>query len=55
MANSGNPIPQAENEANTLRFRDDPVPDDSSVDHSGERFADDPTDELAGELVDEEV
>jgi uncharacterized protein (DUF934 family) len=31
MANSGNPIPQAENEANTLRFRDDPVPDEPAV------------------------
>jgi len=31
MAESGNPIPQAENEANTLRFRDDPVPDEPAV------------------------
>ena len=31
MAHSGNPIPQAENEANTLRFRDDPVPDEPAV------------------------
>ena len=31
MAHSGNPIPQAENEANTVRFRDDPVPDEPAV------------------------
>ena len=31
MAHSGNPIPQAANEANTLRFRDDPVPDEPAV------------------------
>ena len=31
MAHSGNPIPQASNEANTLRFRDDPVPDEPAV------------------------
>ena len=31
MAHSGNPIPQAENEAHTLRFRDDPVPDEPAV------------------------
>ena len=31
MAHSGNPIPQAENEAHTLRFRDDAVPDEPAV------------------------
>ena len=31
MAHSGNPIPRATNEANTLRFRDDPVPDEPAV------------------------
>ena len=31
MAHSGNPIPQAGNEANTVRFRDDPVPDEPAV------------------------
>ncbi len=31
MAHSGNPVPQAESEANTLRFRDDPVPDEPAV------------------------
>ena len=31
MAHRGNPIPQAANEANTLRFRDDPVPDEPAV------------------------
>ena len=31
MAHSGNPIPQAANEANTVRFRDDPVPDEPAV------------------------
>ena len=31
MAHSGNPIPQASNEANTLRFRDDPLPDEPAV------------------------
>ena len=31
MADSGNPIPQASSEANTVRFRDDPVPDEPAV------------------------
>jgi uncharacterized protein (DUF934 family) len=31
MADSGNPVPQASNEGNTLRFRDDPVPDEPAV------------------------
>ena len=31
MADSGNPIPEAASEANTLRFRDDPVPDEPAV------------------------
>lgn len=31
MAESGNPIPQAESEANLLRFRDDPVPEEPAV------------------------
>ena len=31
MADSGNPIPQAANEGNTWRFRDDPVPDEPAV------------------------
>lgn len=31
MADSGNPIPQATSEGNTLRFRDDPVPDEPAV------------------------
>ena len=31
MANSGNPIPEATSEANALRFRDDPVPDEPAV------------------------
>jgi uncharacterized protein (DUF934 family) len=31
MADSGNPIPQATSEANGLRFRDDPVPDEPAV------------------------
>ena len=31
MADSGNPIPQAANEGRTLRFRDDPVPDEPAV------------------------
>ena len=31
MADSGNPIPQAETEASTLRFRDDAVPDEPAV------------------------
>jgi uncharacterized protein (DUF934 family) len=31
MADSGNPIPQASTEGNTLRFRDDAVPDEPAV------------------------
>ena len=31
MADSGNPIPEAASEANTLRFRDDPVPGEPAV------------------------
>jgi uncharacterized protein (DUF934 family) len=31
MAESGNPIPQAQSEANAFRFRDDPVPDEPAV------------------------
>ena len=31
MADTGNPIPEAASEANTLRFRDDPVPDEPAV------------------------
>ena len=31
MADSGNPIPQGTSEADTLRFRDDPVPDEPAV------------------------
>jgi len=31
MADSGNPIPQAVNEAEAMRFRDDPVPDEPAV------------------------
>jgi uncharacterized protein (DUF934 family) len=31
MANSGNPHPEAVHEGNTLRFRDDPVPDEPAV------------------------
>jgi uncharacterized protein (DUF934 family) len=31
MADSGNPLPERENEGNTLRFRDDPVPDEPAV------------------------
>jgi uncharacterized protein (DUF934 family) len=31
MAESGNPIPQAASEADSLRFRDDPVPDEPAV------------------------
>lgn len=31
MAESGNPIPAASSEANALRFRDDPVPDEPAV------------------------
>ena len=31
MADSGNPIPQAASEGNTVRFRDDPVPDEPAV------------------------
>ena len=31
MADSGNPIPQASSEGNTLRFRNDPVPDEPAV------------------------
>ena len=31
MADSGNPIPQASNEGNTLRFRNDAVPDEPAV------------------------
>ena len=40
MAHSGNPIPQAANEANALRFRDDPVPDEPAV--SLDAFLDQP-------------
>jgi len=31
MADSGNPLPQAETEANAFRLRDDPVPDEPAV------------------------
>jgi uncharacterized protein (DUF934 family) len=31
MGDSGNPVPQSSNEGNTLRFRDDPVPDEPAV------------------------
>jgi len=34
---------------------DVPLPDDSVVDHTGERYEDDRVDELADELVEEEV
>ncbi|HYD25872.1 MAG TPA: DUF934 domain-containing protein [Croceibacterium sp.] len=40
MADSGNPIPQAASEAATLRFRDDPVPDEPAV--SLDAFLDQP-------------
>ena len=40
MADSGNPIPEAASEANTLRFRDDPVPDEPAV--SLDAFLDQP-------------
>ena len=40
MAHSCNPIPQAANEANALRFRDDPVPDEPAV--SLDAFLDQP-------------